>query len=127
MQSSNILPQTHTIYLPPSAVHGQPTGPGQPQSGVSGSSGGEQQQGQTIIIHSAPGVGPTVYPNYNARYGRVLGWLQITMGILSTVINVIILSLPPGAVDYVYKQRDLPTHIGSGIWCGMFVSIFPSR
>ncbi len=141
------------IYSYLSAMHqpsyiGYPQYPGHPASStvhVQSGAGGQQvqviqtqHQQQSFIPHqpqtvvfSQPGHQPpasTVYDAYNTSSSKILGILQVVLGILSITFNVIgmavnsrLETVMSWATFYVYHNYTF--YIAYGIWCAILVSI----
>ncbi len=107
-----MLPQTHTMYLPASALAKQ-DGPGQPAGTNIANS-----QGQVVIIQTAPNSGPNLYSAYNSKRGKILGSIQIAAGIVSVLAAITGVAL----YSMLHSYFAFSCIIGTGLWCGVFVS-----
>ena len=124
-QGQGALPPGTTQYVvqQPAVYPTQPYVQQQPRGYPTAAYG--QQQPQTIII-TQPTYAPraTIYQTYRAKSAKILGWLQITAGILSIIITVIGIILNSMSYErYPYYNENFTFYVAPGIWCSIFVSI----
>ena len=103
-------PQQQATYPQQQATYPQQQG-GYPQQVVYPQGQVVQgQPGQTIVIQSAPtGVGNRVYESYPAKASNIFGGIQLGIGILLIILNIVAL-----CIDAYLAE------VGHGIWCGIF-------
>ena len=106
--------------IPASLVAKQPDPNGPEQSAETTETNNVNSQAEIIIIHTAPNSGSSLYSAYNSKRGKILGSIQIAAGIVSVLAGIAGIVLYFMQPNYYHAASCV---IGTGLWCGAFVSI----